>query len=91
MIWHVIIIIIMHTLGCGAPVVQEDVVMVQVKVNETFSTGSIVSYTCKMNNSHSEVAYYSVCTEEGKWIPDPLNFTCENSWITEGIHGLQIM
>ena len=38
--------------------------MVQVKVNETFTTGSIISYTCKMNNSHSEVAYYSVCTEE---------------------------
>lgn len=58
--------------------------MVDHEVNETFTTGSMVSYTCKMKNSHSEVAS-SVCIEEGKWIPDPLNFTCENSQITEGI------
>ena len=52
-------------------------------LNETFTSGSVVSYTCCGEYSNSDVAT-SVCTEEGIWAPDPLNFTCKNNTSTKG-------
>ena len=60
----------------------KDVVIVA--ANESFTAGSMVSYSCSVNDSHSKVVA-SVCTEEGKWVPDPINFTCNNSLSNKGI------
>ena len=58
-----------------------------VVANETFTAGSMISYFCGVNDSHFEVVS-SVCTEEGRWVPDPINFTCENNQSNKGIsHG----
>ena len=74
---------LIHTeLSCGVPVVQKDVVIID--LNETFVIESVVSYTCSVNDSHFDVAT-SVCTEESKWSPDPLKFTCKNNQNTKGI------
>ena len=68
--------------SCGIPVMGKDVVIVA--ANESFTAGSMVSYSCSVNDSHSKVVA-SVCTEEGKWVPDPINFTCNNSLSNKGI------
>ena len=63
---------------------RKDVVMVHVAANESFTAGSMVSYYCGVNDSHFE-AVSSVCTKEGRWVPDPINFTCENRQNNKGI------
>ena len=58
--------------------VQRNVI---IEPNINFTTGSVVSYFCNENSSRTDVAT-SVCTEERKWMPDPNEYTCEN---TEGM------
>ena len=55
--------------------VQRNVI---VELNRKVKNGSILVYYCNESSSDTD-AIISICTEEGKWIPDPTEYTCEQS------------
>ena len=72
--------------SCGIPMVQTNVV-----VNGTnhinFTVGYLLTYFCNRSSSNTVAkAATSVCAEGGKWIPNPLEYTCENLPNSRGKH-----
>ena len=55
---------------CDIPIVQTNVI---IELIQNFTIGSVVAYYCKDHNSSAT----SICSEGGKWIPDPAEYSCE--------------
>lgn len=74
--------------SCGFPIVQRNVV-----INETnhinFTVGYLLTYFCIRSTLNAVVdTATSVCSEEGIWIPNPVEYTCEDFPNSKGKHHL---
>ena len=70
-------------LSCDIPIIKKNVIM---ESEQNFTVGSVVVYYCNGSSPNTD-ATTSVCTERGKWIPNPAEYTCDGSQLnSKGIN-----
>ena len=71
---------------CSIPMVQRNVIINE--TNQNFTVGHLLTYYCNRSSSGfvATNTATSVCTERGKWIPNPVEYKCESLPNSRGKH-----